>query len=56
MVKPRIIIADMDINYIMPIQLRFVEDFFEKVELEIITDKSFFDETCHAFWPLHQKK
>lgn len=45
MEKPRIIIADTDVNYIIPLQLKFVEDFFEKVDLEIITDKSFFDET-----------
>lgn len=44
MAKPRIIIADTDISYIIPLQLKFVEDFFEKVELEIITDKNFFEE------------
>lgn len=43
MAKPRIIIADTDSNYIIPLQLKFVEDFFEKVDLEIITDKAFFD-------------
>lgn len=44
MAKPRIIIADTDVNYIIPLQLKFVEDFYEKVDLEIITDKVFFDE------------
>ena len=39
MAKPRIIIADTDINYIIPLQLKFVEDFFEKIDLEIISDK-----------------
>lgn len=43
MAKPRIIVADTDINYIIPLQLKFVEDFFEKVDLEIITDKEYFD-------------
>ena len=43
MVKPRIIIADTDLNYVAPIQLKFIEDFFEKVELEIITDRAFFE-------------
>lgn len=43
MAKPRIIIADTDINYIIPLQLKFVEDFFEKVELEIISDKAYFE-------------
>ena len=39
MAKPRIIIADTDISYVIPLQLKVVEDFFEKVDLEIITDK-----------------
>lgn len=43
MAKPRIIIADTDISYIIPLQLKFVEDFFEKVELEIITEEEYFD-------------
>ena len=43
MAKPRIIIADTDISYIIPIQLKFSEDFFEKVELEIITDNEYFE-------------
>lgn len=44
MSKPRIIIADRDINYVMALQLKFVEDYFDKVDLEIITEKSYFDE------------
>ena len=43
MAKPRIIIADTDISYIIPLQLKFVEDFFEKVDLEIVTDNKFFE-------------
>lgn len=43
MTKPRIIIADTDINYIIPLQLKFAEDLFEKVELEIITETEYFD-------------
>lgn len=43
MAKPRIIIADTDVNYIIPLQLKFVEDFFEKVDLEIITDAQYFE-------------
>lgn len=42
MAKPRIIIADSDINYIIPLQLKFADDFFEKVDIEIITDRAFF--------------
>lgn len=44
MSKPRIIIADTDINYIIPLQLKFIEEFFGKIDLEIITDKSYFAE------------
>lgn len=43
MAKPRIIIADTDISYIIPLQLKFVEDFFEKIELEIITEEDYFE-------------
>ena len=44
MAKPRILIADSDVNYIIPLQLKFAEDFFEKVDIEIITDPQYFDE------------
>lgn len=43
MAKPRIIIADTDVNYIIPLQLKFAEDYFEKIDLEIITDKHYFE-------------
>ena len=43
MAKPRIIIADTDISYIIPLQLKFVEDFFEKIDLEIVTDNEYFE-------------
>ena len=42
--KPRIIIVDKDVNYIIPLQLTFVEDFFDKIDLEIITDEAYFKE------------
>lgn len=48
MAKPRIIIADTDSSYIAPLQLRFVEEFFEKIDLEIITDQAFFESTFSA--------
>ncbi len=51
MAKPRIIIADTDVNYVIPLQLKFAEDFFEKVDLEIITDAAYFRE----FFALPQK-
>lgn len=43
MAKPRIILADTNMDYIVPIRQKFVEEFFEKIELEIITDKAYFD-------------
>ncbi len=41
--KPRVIIADTDPSYIIPLQLKFVEEFFDQIELEIITDKDYFN-------------
>ena len=43
MAKPRIIIADTDPNYIIPLQLKFVEDYFEEIDLEIVTDEGYFE-------------
>lgn len=42
--RPRIIIADTDINYINPLQFIFIEEFFDKIDLEIISDRMYFDE------------
>lgn len=44
MSKPRIIIADCDIEYVIPLQQKFAEDYFDEVELEVITDRGYFDE------------
>lgn len=46
--KPRIIIADTDHNYIVPLQAKFVKEFFNKVNLEIITDADYFNELFSA--------
>ena len=40
--KPRIIIADTDENYIIPMQMKFAEDHFDQVDLEVITDEEYF--------------
>lgn len=42
--KPRVIIADEDFNYIVPIQIHLVEELFDQIDLEIITDKNYFAE------------
>ncbi len=44
MKKPRVIIADTEQNYIIPLQMKFVEDFFGKIDLEIITERAYFTE------------
>lgn len=43
MSKPRIIIADADISYIIPLQQKFIEEYFEKIDLEIITEPNYFE-------------
>ena len=40
MSKPKIIIADTDISYIIPLQQKFIEEYFEKIDLEIISEPS----------------
>lgn len=44
MAKPRIIIADTDINYIIPLQAKFAEEFPGEIDLEIITEPSYFEQ------------
>lgn len=44
MARPKVIIADEDASYIVPLQFKFVTDFFNKIDLEIITDRAYFDE------------
>ena len=43
MSKPRIMIADTDISYIIPLQQKFIEEYFERIDLEIITEPSYFE-------------
>lgn len=44
MIQPRIIIVDTDVNYVIPLQFKFVQEFFGQVELEIITEPVYFNE------------
>lgn len=44
MAKPRIIIADTDINYIIPLQAKFAEEFPGEIDLEIITEPAYFQQ------------
>ncbi len=42
MAKPRVIIADTDLSYIFPLQLKFAEEFGDEIDLEIINSSSYF--------------
>lgn len=42
--RPRIIIADTDFSYIVPLHLKFVQEFFEKVDIEVIDHSEYFNE------------
>jgi cellulose biosynthesis protein BcsQ len=44
MAKPRIIVADTDEVYLLSIQLKLIEDFFEKIDLEVITEPQYFEQ------------
>lgn len=43
MSKPRIIIADTDISYIIPLQQKFIEEYFETIDLEIVTIQEYYN-------------
>lgn len=40
----KVIIADTDLNYIAPLQLKFVQNFMDEIELEIITSVNYYEE------------
>ena len=42
MARPKVIIADEDANYIVPLQFKFVTDFFNKIDLDTIHFKVVF--------------
>ena len=42
MAKPRIIIADSDVNYVIPMQAKFAEDFFENADSFILEGEGSF--------------
>ena len=44
MANPKVIIADTDINYIAPLQYKFITDYFNNIDLEIITDRQYFED------------
>ena len=44
MEKTRIILADTDYNYLAPLELKFIEELNDEVQLEVITDRDYFKE------------
>lgn len=44
MAKPIIILADTDEDYLAPLEIKFLEELNDKIELEIITEQSYFNE------------
>ncbi len=44
MIKPRIVIADTDDNFAIPLQIKFIKKYFEYIDLEVITDAQYFGE------------
>lgn len=44
MAKPRVIIADTDIIYIIPLQQKLIEEYFGKIDLEIISERNYYEQ------------
>lgn len=44
MAKSTIILADIDWNFLTPLELKFLEELDDNIELEVITDCNYFDE------------
>ena len=41
--KPRVVLADLDQNYISALQNKFIKELFDRIDLEVITDQNYFD-------------
>ena len=39
MKKPRIVIIDDDFSYVIPLQSKFIYEFLDNVEIEVITER-----------------
>lgn len=44
MEKPKIVIVDQDFNYIVPLQLKFIIEYYDQIDLEVITDENYFNQ------------
>lgn len=43
MSKPYVVLADLDANYLVPLEDKLTEELYDQIELEIITQKQYFD-------------
>lgn len=41
--KPFVVLADLDANYLVPLEDKLTEELYDQIELEIITSKEYFD-------------
>lgn len=41
--KPFVVLADLDATYLVPLEDKLTEELYDQIELEIITDKGYFD-------------
>ena len=44
MEKPKIVIVEQDFNYIVPLQLKFIIEYYDQIDLEVITDENYFNQ------------
>lgn len=42
--KPFVVLADLDANYLVPLEDKLTEELYDQIELEIITDRIYFEE------------
>lgn len=42
--KPFVVLADLDANYLVPLEDKLTEELYDQIELEIITDRAYFEE------------
>lgn len=43
MKKPVVVLADTDVKIIAPLEIKFLEEYDDKIDLHVITDKEYFD-------------
>lgn len=46
--RPRVIMAEKDENYLLPLQTKFIDEYFDALDLEVITEEAYFAELFTA--------